>query len=336
MWQRVDKVYKNNSSVLYEPINEPVDYNSTDLCNLYANFLATFNPAAGKCVLDGTGYAADVTAVGADSRLTAQYLAIHCYWWFWGSFNVWSTYYNNMSSRVGSYAARTIATELGVETYRNVGFWWQWDTGVFVDQAFLTGSLAYAKDNSMGSIAWSGVNDIDTYRWYVSHSNLTEVSPGAANMFRWSWQLTAVPVWQGPIADGRYQIKNRASGLMLDNLGNTSDGSTVGQWQSSTSNNQKWNISYTAGNYTLSCENANGCLDVGTNTTDGSNVLHFAVDTNKTQRWSIVDAVSGYYKIVNLQTGKCLDTGGNTANGSSVQQWYSNSSYNQQWSFIAQ
>lgn len=331
MWSSVDAVYRNNSAVLYEPINEPADYSSTDLANLYAGFLTTFTPADGKCIFDGTGYAADVTAIGADSRLTNQYLGFHTYWWFWGSYNVWSSYYNITSGKVGSYAARTIVTEIGVESYRNIGFYWQWDTGVEEDQAFLTGNLAYAKDNSMGTIAWSGVNDTDTYRWYVKNTNLTEVSPGAANMFRWSWQLTAAPVWQGPIADGRYTLKNRASGIMLDNLGNTTDGATVGLWASSTSDNQKWNISYTAGYYTLSCQNGRGCLDVSTNITDGSSVLHYGTDTNNSQRWSIVSVGSGYYKIVNLQTGKCLDTGGATTNGSPAQQWASGSSYNQQW-----
>ncbi|WDF57376.1 RICIN domain-containing protein [Mucilaginibacter sp. KACC 22063] len=331
MWTAVDNVYKNNSSVLYEPINEPVDYSSTDLANLYANFLTTFSPADGKCVLDGTGYATDVTAIGADSRLVNQYLGFHTYWWFWGSYNVWNTYYNTTSTKVGSYASRTIVTEIGVESYRNIGFYWQWDTGVEEDQAFLTGNLAYARDNSMGTIAWSGVNDIDTYRWYVSSTNLTEVSPGAANMFRWSWKLSAAPVWQGPVSDGRYTLKNRASGLMLDNLGNTADGSTVGQYTSSTSNNQKWNISYTAGYYTLSCQTGNGCLDVGSNTANGSSVLHYVISTNNSQRWSIVSTGDGYYKILNLQTGKYLDTGGNTANGSSIQQWPAASSYNQQW-----
>jgi len=336
MWSTVNAVYKNNDAVLYEPINEPVDYSGTDLCNLYANFLTTINPGTWKCILDGTGYAGEVVTVGNDSRLSSQYLGIHCYWWFYGSYNVWSSYYNIISGKVGSYAARTVVTEIGVENYRNVSFWWQWDTGVYEDQAFITGGLAYAKDNSMGTIAWSGVNDIDTYRWFVANNNLVEVNPGCANMFRWSWKLTASPKWQGPIADGRYKLQNRSSGLYLDNLGSTTDGAAVAQWASSTSANQQWNISYTAGYYTLSCATGKKCLDVGTNTTDGSVVQQWALGSSTNQRWTLVSAGNGYYKVVNLTTGKCLDTGGQTTNGSSMQQWYSNTSYNQQWSLIAQ
>jgi hypothetical protein len=268
--------------------------------------------------------------------LTNQYLGLHCYWWFWGSYDVWSSYYSIMSARTGSYAARTVVTEIGIETFRNMSFWWQWDTGVYVDQAFLTGTLSYAKDNSMGTIAWSGVNDIDTYRWYKANDTLIEVSPGTANMYRWSWKLTASPVWLGPIADGRYKLQNRASGLNLDNLGSTTDGATIAQWADGTSSNQKWNVSYTNGYYTLSCVTGKECVDTGGNTADGSSVKQNTVNTNSTQRWSIVSAGGGYYKIINLATGKCLDTGGLTANGSVMQQWTSGSSYNQQWKLIAQ
>lgn len=333
MWKQVDTVYRNNASVYYEPINEPVDYSGTDLCNLYANFLNTLTPSSWKCILDGTGYAGEVITVGNDSRLTSQYLGIHCYWWFYGSYDVWSSYYNIVSGKVGSYAARTVMTEIGVETYRNISFWWQWDTGVYVDQAFLTGGLAYSKDNSMGSIAWSGVNDIDTYRWYVANNNLVEVNPGCANMYRWAWGLSTTK-WQGPLADGKYKLQNRGSGLYLDNLGSTTDGASVAQWASSTSANQQWAVSYTAGYYTLACATGKDCLDVGSNTTDGSAVLQKALSTNSTQRWTLVSVGSGYYKVVNLTTGKCLDTGGQTTNGSAMQQWYSNSSYNQQWKLV--
>ncbi|WPV67729.1 MULTISPECIES: RICIN domain-containing protein [unclassified Chitinophaga] len=335
MWKQVDTVYKNNAAVLYEPINEPVDYSSTNLCNLYANFLNQLNPASWKCILDGTGYAGEVISVGNDSRLTSQYLGLHCYWWFYGSYNVWSSYYNIVSGKVGTYASRTVITEVGVETFRKISFWWQWDTGVYEDQAFLTGSLAYSKDNLIGTIAWSGVNDIDTYRWFSANNNLVEVNPGCANMFRWSWGLTATPKWQGPIADGRFKLQNRASNLMLDNLGSTTDGASVAQWQDGTSANQQWNVSYTDGYYTLSCATGKNCLDVGSNTSDGSAVQQKALSfSNNSQRWTFVSTGDGYYKVVNLTTGKCLDTGGQTTNGSSLQQWSGSSSYNQQWKFI--
>ena len=57
MWDNVNTSYGSTMSVRYEPINEPADYNATDLCNLYAGFLSRYNPPAYKCILDWTGRA---------------------------------------------------------------------------------------------------------------------------------------------------------------------------------------------------------------------------------------------------------------------------------------
>ncbi|MBB3187365.1 RICIN domain-containing protein [Microbacter margulisiae] len=338
MWTSVDNVYKNNSMVLYEPINEPYSYSTSNLLTLYSNFMAIYSPSSYKCIFDGTGYAADVTTIGGSSAISNQYLGLHCYWWFWGAYNVWSDYYNIMSSRVGSYASRTIVTELGVETFRTFDFWWQWQTGAENDVAFLTGSLAYAKDNSIGTIAWSGVNDIDTYRWFNKNDTLVEINPGCANMYRWSWGLS--PIWLGAKANGTYKLQNRATGLYLDSYGLTTSPSNVYQYTSSSSLNQNWEITYVDGYYTIYSISGGLCLDAGNNTTDGSAILQMTRGTpgsqSYTQQWTIALASSGYYKLINRATGKCLDTGGLTASGSALQQWYSNSSYNQQWQFVQQ
>lgn len=336
MWASVNSVYKSNSKVLYEPINEPYGYSTSSLLSVYSTFMSTYSPAANKCIFDGTGYAGDVTTIGGSSAISTQYLGLHCYWWFWGSYSVWSDAYNKMSSLVGSYASRTIVTEIGVETFRTFDFWWQWQTGAQSDVAFLTGALTYARDNYIGTIAWSGVNDIDTYRWFKAYNNFTEINPGVANMYRWSWRLSTT-TWLGALANGTYKIQNRASGLYLDNMGYTTDGSNVCQYSSSSSSNQLWQITYVDGYYTIYClSSGNRCVDTGGNTTDGSNVQQWVHGSSDNQHWTISSAGSGYYKITNKATGKCLDTGGLTGNGSALQQWTSGSSYNQQWTFVKQ
>jgi hypothetical protein len=243
-----------------------------------------------------------------------------------------------MSSLVGSYASRTVVTEIGVETYRTFDFWWQWQTGAEADVSFLTGSLAYAKDNSIGTIAWSGVNDIDTYRWYYANNNLVEVNPGCANMFRWSWGLSNI--WRGPVANGTYKLQNRATGLYLDNYGLTTSPSNVYQYTSSSSTNQKWQLTHVNGYYWIYSQSGGLCLDANSNTADGSAIQQLTrtntVTPSNSQQWTLTLASTGYYKIVNRATGKCLDTGGLTASGSALQQWYSGSSYNQQWKLVLQ
>jgi len=136
-----------------------------------------------------------------------------------------------------------------------------------------------------------------------------------------------------PIANGTYHLVNRASGKYLDNLGATTNAANVGQWASSTSNNQKWTLAYVGGYYKLTCVSSGKCLDSNGNTADGSNVTQWASSTTPNQQWVIIP-VGAYYKLVDRTNGKCLDTGGGTANGSIMQFWASGTSTNQQWTIV--
>jgi len=334
MWDAVDAVYKNNAHVYYEPLNEPYGYNDTDLTNLYAGFVSRYAPTSWKCIFDGTGYATYVVPIGNDARLNNQYLGLHRYFWFSPSSGNWNDSYNNAAAGVGTYASRTVITEMGVETFRTVDFWWQWSQGLPPDVSFLTGTCAYVHDNSMGSMAWSGVNDVDSYRWYMAADNLAEVNPGVANMYRWSWGLPAL--WPQAIPNGVYKLQNRADGNMLDNLGAITNGSNVAQWSASASANQQWDITYAGGYYTLTCLTGGLCLDNGGNTTDGSNCQQWPNGTwIDNQHWQLAPTDSGYYRLINKASGVCLDTGGLTVNGSPLQLWAPRSSDTQQWKFVA-
>ena len=201
MWDSVNSTYGNTMMVRYEPINEPAAYNTTDLKNLYAEFLTRYNPPAYKCILDGTGYAVDVKPIGDDSRFNNQLLGLHSYHWYWGSGGNWQTYYNAMANAVGSHAWRTVVTEIGVQTVNNSGtFWQKWEPSMTSDIALLSGALAWCRDNDVATIAWSGINDGDWYHWFNANTDLTEANVGVADMFRWSWKIkdaiTTQPVSQ--------------------------------------------------------------------------------------------------------------------------------------------
>lgn len=137
-----------------------------------------------------------------------------------------------------------------------------------------------------------------------------------------------------PIANGIYRLQNRATGLMLDNLGATTDGANVGQWASSGSSNQKWNVILTGGYYKISCVTGGKRLDTLGHTTDGSTIGQWTDGASFNQQWTITPTDSGYFKIINRANGKCLDTGGQTTNGSIMQNWYSGGSLNQHWRFV--
>jgi hypothetical protein len=51
--------------------------------------------------------------------------------------------------------------------------------------------------------------------------------------------------WQQETAGSYVKFKNRATGLYLDGLGNTTNGADLGQWASSTSDNQQWTVTTT-------------------------------------------------------------------------------------------
>jgi hypothetical protein len=140
----------------------------------------------------------------------------------------------------------------------------------------------------------------------------------------------AYTVYPQQITNGTYHLINKASGKYLDNLGATTDGANVGQWQSSTSNNQVWTLTYSGGYYKLVCKSSGKALDSYNHTADGSTVTQYTVGGSTNQDWTIFQ-VGSYYKIINRTNGKCLDTGGGTANGSIMQFWGSGNSDNQLW-----
>jgi len=140
---------------------------------------------------------------------------------------------------------------------------------------------------------------------------------------------TSVP----SIANGTYRLQNRATGKFLDNLGAVTDGATVVQWASSTSNNQKWTLTYSGGYYKFTCLTGGKALDSDNHVADGSSVDQWTVGGSPNQQWSIIK-IGSYYKIVNRTNGKCLDSGGGTTNGSPMEFYGNNGSLNQQWSLV--
>ncbi len=131
-------------------------------------------------------------------------------------------------------------------------------------------------------------------------------------------------------SSGYIKLQNRTSGLFLDNLGGTTNGSNVAQWAGSGSYNQQWLV-VTSGGYVRLQDRATGLyLDGMGRTANGSNAGQWASSSSTNQQWT--ETISGgYAKFQNRATGLYLDNGGLTGNGSIVQQWPGGGSTNQQW-----
>jgi len=126
------------------------------------------------------------------------------------------------------------------------------------------------------------------------------------------------------------KIQNRATGLYIDGMGRTSDGSNAGQWGSSSSDNQQWVIE-TSGSYVRFKNQATGLyLDGMGRTSDGSLVGQWSNSGSNNQQWTIED-IGSYKRIKNNASGLYIDGMGWSTNGSDLGQWSNSGSDAQQW-----
>ena len=66
-------------------------------------------------------------------------------------------------------------------------------------------------------------------------------------------------------------------------------------------------------------------------TADGGIVGQWKGTTSLNQHWQIVDAGSGYVKIMNRLTGKCIDNGGTDTEAAPIKMYSNSTSFSQQW-----
>jgi hypothetical protein len=152
----------------------------------------------------------------------------------------------------------------------------------------------------------------------------------------WNFLQLAFPNIPTPpkTTNGWYCIKNRTTGLVVDDAGgSTSSGTTMAQWAKVVSPNLNWQlVSSDSGYYYIQNQTSGLYLDGGGYTTNGSPVKQWSYASSPNLQWQPVASDSGYYYIKNRTTGLCLDGGGATANGSAMKQWGYANSANLQWS----
>ncbi|MDQ0901091.1 endoglucanase [Paenibacillus sp. V4I7] len=129
------------------------------------------------------------------------------------------------------------------------------------------------------------------------------------------------------------KMKNVTTGLYIDGMGRTADGSNAGQWSTSASSNQQWVMEFYGSYYKIKNVATGLYLDGMYRTANGSICGQWSSSDSYNQRW-ILEAYGGNYRIKNASTGLYLDGGGNTANGSDLKQWSSDTSTNLQWQFV--
>lgn len=89
---------------------------------------------------------------------------------------------------------------------------------------------------------------------------------------------------------------------------------------------QPVNGSFPAGTYTMKVVFSGKCVDINAAATAaGANVQQYICNGTGAQSFQVIDAGSGWYKILNTNSGKAIDvTSASTANGANVQQYTDN------------
>ena len=335
MWDRVVAAYASNPNAYFEVINEPYAYNTTDLDNLYNDWLTRYpSVPRSRVILDGAGYATNVAAVGGDSRLNNTLIAVHYYSFFVGSpYNDENQWASGLASSIGSYASRTVATEWGAPmspgskngvSYNTIDY--SIPSGSYFAD-YVRGVSSELRTLGVGSVYWPGLRDGD---WYSMTSKTGSGSSIALSLVNASGLLRLQYAWGiGSGGTTTVKIRNDATGLAIDGLGRTS-GANAGQSTAGSSTTQQWTIQ-NDGNYIRIKNNSTGLyLDGMGRTTNGAAVGQYT-DTNSTnQQWTAVSD-GNTVLIQNRATGMYLDGMGRTADGSDLGQYSYSNSTNQQW-----
>lgn len=338
MWDTVVAQYGGNSNAYFEVINEPYGYSTADLDNFYNDWLNRYpSVPRGRVILDGAGYAQNVSAVGGDSRLDNTLLAVHDYSFF-ASYDDETEWANHIAGYIGSYASRTVATEWGGPMSPGSKNGVSYDTidysipsgSFFAD--YIRGVSSELRSLGMGSVYWPGLRDGD---WYSMTSKsgsgsgikLSLVNSSGLTRLRYAWGV-------GDGGGTYVRIRNVATGLYIDGMGRTDSGSAAAQYADSGSVTQQWVIE-NDGNYVRIVNRATGLyLDGMGRTADGSAAAQYGDSNSATQQWSVLTDANNVW-IVNRATGLYLDGMGRTANGADLAQYGSSGSGNQQWKIVA-
>jgi aryl-phospho-beta-D-glucosidase BglC (GH1 family) len=179
------------------------------------------------------------------------------------------------------------------------------------------------------------------YRYLVNSARSKGIIPIAWDINMQMYNRSTSAILDQPVIDAIMQgagnstvtyvtLSNRATGLLIDGMYRSADGSNAGQYSNSNTDAQKW-VLEAAGSYVKIKNRATGLyLDGMGRTTNGSAAGQWSNSSSNNQQWLRV-AAGSYAKFQNRATGLYLDGMGRTTNGSDLGQWSNSNSANQQW-----
>jgi len=275
-----------------------------------------------------------------------------------GSLNNWSksVFEWNLAnnSSMGPHTSGGCTTCLGAYTInsstsytRNVAYYIIGQLSKFVRP----GALRIASSSSSSSLSASAFKNPDgslvtlvynssassTSMKLVSGSQALTYSIPASSAVTFVWTPGSAPVTSFP---GYYNILARSSGKGLDVADNaTTSGARLQQYDVTAGggSNQRWSFTPAGnGNYYIKVKSTQMCMAPSAQgTVDGEKVQQRTCGTSSEFQWTVTALGTGYYKVVNANSGKSLDVQDNSLiNGANIQVWAYTGANNQQWQFV--
>ncbi|WP_162549870.1 RICIN domain-containing protein [Hymenobacter nivis] len=334
MWQTVVTKYGGNANVYFEVFNEPHGYSQADLASLYTDWLSRYpNVPQGRVLLDGTGYAQNITGIGADSRFSSCLLSIHLYDFFYSNPTTTAASWESaFAANLGSYASRAVLTEWGA--FMTTGVNYSSAIADDVKKSYVLGISNYCRQQGIASVYWPGLRTNDQYSLLQFDGTTTTVSNASGlSRVQFAWGVGAGGT-DAFYTSANYRLINRNSSLVVDvNQASTANGAGIIQYAQNGGNNQQWQLAAASGYYTIKNRNSGLLLDVNqASTANAAPIIQYQGNGATNQQWLLAAGTDGYYKITNRNSGQVLDVNGaSTATAAGIIQYPSNGGANQQW-----
>lgn len=334
MWKTVTDKYGSNAGVYFEVFNEPHGYNLSDLGSLYADWLSHYpSVPPGRVLLDGEGYAQNITNIGADPRFSSCRLSIHLYDYFYSSpATTAAAWESAFAARLGSYGSRAVLTEWGA--FMTTGVSYNSAIAADVKKSYVLGISNYCRRQGIASVYWPGLRDGDQYSLLgFANNNTTINNASGLGRVQFAWG-TGTGGTEAFYSGASYRLLNRNSGLAVDvNQASTANAAPIIQWYPNGATNQQWQLAATGSYYTLTNNNSHLLLDVnGASKASAAPIIQYQSNGATNQQWQLAQSAEGYYTLKNRNSGQLLDVNqASTTAGAALIQYPGNGGANQQW-----
>ena len=199
MWNTVISAYGSNSSVYFEPMNEPHGYSSSGWRNFAAAWMSAHSSVPrGRMLIGGTGYSQDLRDLCNDSRFSGTLLSYHYYAFFYGT-KTYDQWLADFPTRLGNCASRAVMTELGAQMDNGLNYNKANSTNNFV--RYLRAVTERERTLGLGAVYWPAIGgkiasgkSWDPYSMYSrsgsgTNQSLTIRNGSGANRVRYGWGL---------------------------------------------------------------------------------------------------------------------------------------------------